>query len=80
MTVTINASFDVTQREFIADIAWATYKQLGYTAPAPTEDLDYFFRSQHPQEQAMVAIAEEIFEMLTGDSPSYDDDPEEDDF
>jgi hypothetical protein len=67
---------DATVREFIADLAWTIYRGMGYTAPAPTANLMYFFESQHPQEKACVWAAEEIFEILTGDSPEYLDEGE----
>ena len=79
MTVTINTSFDVTQREFITDLAWIAYQNSGYKAPTRSENPNYFWDSAHPQERAMISLAENIFELLTGDSPSYDDDPDEDD-
>ena len=74
MSVTISAQFDCTQREFIAEIAWGIYKKLGHVAPLPADDLMYFFNSKHGMEQAVLWAAEDIFESLTGDSPSYDDD------
>ena len=63
---------DCTQKEFIAGLARTIYRGLGYVSPA--DKPEYFFRSQHPTERACLAIAETIFEQLTGDTPSYDDD------
>jgi len=65
---------DATQRQVVTDIAHVIYKSQGYAAP---RDLDYFFKSKHPQERAVLAAAEAIYELFVGDSPSYDDDPEE---
>jgi hypothetical protein len=65
---------DCTQREFIADVAWKIYQAMGYRAPTPVANLMYFFESEHPMEKACVWGAEEIFEMLTGDTPDYSDD------
>lgn len=76
MTVTINAQFDCTQRQFVVDLARVVYAAMGYKLP---NEIEYLFDSQHPQEKAALLAAEEIFEMLTGDSPSYDDDDEEGD-
>lgn len=73
MTVTINTQFDCTQRELVVDIATLIYRYMGYKAP---ERLSYFYESQHPTEKAVLAAAEEIFEMFAGDSPSYDDEEE----
>lgn len=72
--VTLNPQ-DCTQREFVTDLAKTIYRGLGYIAP---DKPDYFFDSQHPTEIAILAIAETIFEQLTGDTHSYDDDPDED--
>jgi hypothetical protein len=67
-----NASFDCTQREIVVDIATLIYRTHGYEVQ--DKPLDYFFKSQHPTERACLAVAEEIFELFAGDSPSYDDD------
>ena len=71
MTVTINQSFDCTQRELVVDIARAIYATHGFRLP---EEINYLFKSQHPTEKYVLAAAEEIF---YGDSPSYDDDLDE---
>lgn len=70
----INFESDVTTRELIADLAWMIYRDaMGYAAPAPTENLMYFFDSQHPSEKSCLYAAENIFEMMTGDRPDYSD-------
>jgi len=71
MTVTINQSFDCTQRELVVDIARVIYATHGARLP---EEISYLFNSQHPTEKSVLAAAEEIFEIFYGDSPSYDDD------
>jgi len=71
-SVTINNSFDCTQREFVLDIARIIYATHGFKLP--DDDQMYLYRSQHPTERSVLQAAEDIFELLTGDSPSYDDD------
>lgn len=75
MSVTISAQFDCSQREVVFDIAKIIYATHDARLPA---DLMYLYESQHPTERAVLVAAEAIFELLTGDSPSYDDDPDED--
>jgi hypothetical protein len=70
MTVTVKTSFDASQRELVVDIASMIYKMMGYKAPTR---INYFYESQHPTEQAVLSLAEEIYEMFVGDSPSYED-------
>lgn len=65
-------TFDCTQREIVVDIANKIYRMMGYSASQ--YGTEYFFRSEHPTEQAVLAVAENIFEMFWGDSPEYDDD------
>lgn len=76
-SISIEASFDCTQRQLVTDIAWKIYARLGCKAPAPTEEPDYFWKSQHPTEKAVLAAAEEIFELFWGDSPDYSDEDED---
>lgn len=71
----IEADFDCTQRELVQDIARLIYSTHGYQLP---EDLMYLWRSQHPTEIGVLAIAEEIFELFYGDSPDYSDEEEAD--
>lgn len=73
MTVTINQQFDCTQTELVLDIARLIYRAEGYVLPS---DPEYLFRSQHPAEQRVLAVAEEIFELFYGDSPDYGSDGE----
>lgn len=42
-------------------------------------DPGYLWRSKHPREQAILDLAEKIFETLTGDTPDYSDDDDDDD-
>lgn len=72
MTVTISQRFDCTQRELVIDIARIIYSSHGCKLP---EDSLYLWRSQHPTEKGVLAMAEEIFELFYGDSPEYIDDP-----
>lgn len=74
MTVTINQQFDCTQRELVSNIARIIYKSHGCKLP---NDPMYLWRSQHPTERGILAVAEEIFELFYGDSPEYIDDPDE---
>ncbi|WP_446871199.1 hypothetical protein [Phormidesmis sp. 146-12] len=66
----IRAQFDCTQRELVVDIARLVYASHGYQLP---QDLMYLWRSQHPTEQGVLAVSEQIFEMFYGDSPDYSD-------
>lgn len=75
-TFTLSTEFYCSQREFIADIAFLIYQNLGYTAPTPKENVMYFFESQHPTEKACLNAAEQIFERLWDDWPDYDDECE----
>ena len=74
MTVSINTSFDCTQRELVINIARRVYDSMGYTLP---ENPEYLWSTQHPTEISVRIIAEEIFGMFAGDSPSYEDEDEE---
>ena len=65
--------FDCTQRKFVEDICWIIYSKLGYSN---RQKSGYFFASKHPTEMSILRSAEEIFELITGDSPDYDDDDE----
>ena len=68
------AQFDCSQREIVVDIANKIYRMMGYDAKQ--YGLMYFFESQHPTERAVLATAEDIFEMFWGDIPDYDDENE----
>lgn len=68
--IKIEQSFDRTQKEFVVDIARVIYKQLGYNLP---DNPEYLFSSLHPTEVAVLRAAEDIFELLTGDSPDYEE-------
>ena len=72
MTVNIEFHNDCTQRELVVDIARLIYQSLGYRLP--DNNILYLFKSQHPLEQNVLSVAEEIFELFSGDGPSYDDD------
>ena len=74
MAVNIKSSFDCSQREVVVDIANIIYRSQGYDISG--KPLDYLFKSQHPQEQAVLTAAEAIYELLAGDSPDYDDEDE----
>lgn len=72
--VQINFVTDATQREVIHDIARLIYATHGCKLP---NDLFYLENSQHPTEIAVLAAAEQIFELLTGDTPDYSDDEDD---
>jgi hypothetical protein len=71
-STSFNASFDCTQRQVVVQIATMIYQTHGYNIMG--KPIDYLFKSEHPTEQACLGVAEEIFELFNGDSPSYDDD------
>jgi hypothetical protein len=83
MTVTIAQKFDCTQRQMVVDIAEIIYRTHGCKLPKHSNNpvdptnLLYLYGSQHPTEQGCLAAAEYIFEMFYGDSPTYEDDPDE---
>lgn len=64
----IQAEFDCTESHFIEDIANKIYAMFG-----KPQTIQHYLKSQHPTEKSCLAIAEDIFEMLTGDSPTYED-------
>jgi hypothetical protein len=70
----IDMEFDCTQREFVEDISNIVYMRMhGVKRQEP----GYFFRKEpldDPRERQSLMIAEEIFELITGDSPDYSDD------
>ena len=68
-------TYNCTQREMVVDIANRIYEATGHSARG--KDLMYFFKSQHPQEKAVLAAAEDIFEIFWGDMPDYDDEDDE---
>jgi hypothetical protein len=68
--VQINAQFDCTQRELINDITRLIAKDIGYIISDETE----VTHSVNPRTIQFARIACDIFELLTGDSPSFDDD------
>ena len=74
----IEASFDGNQKEFIEDICWIVYSTMhGVKRQKP----GYFFRAyplHDPRERQSLQVAEEIFELLTGDRPDYEADEEGD--
>ncbi|NER82925.1 MAG: hypothetical protein F6K42_25890 [Leptolyngbya sp. SIO1D8] len=70
--VTINTSFDYTQRQLVVDIAAIIYRSQGYDIT--DKSIDYLFNSHHPQERSILNAAERIFEIFAGDLPSYEDD------
>ena len=67
-------TFDASQREIVVDIAARIYRMMGYDI-SNTSTM-YLFNSQHPTERAVLQVAEDIFEMLWGDIPDYDDEEE----
>ena len=71
----IEAEIEGCQRDLILQLARIIYRTHGAELPA---DPWYLYGSQHPTEQGVLAAAEQIFELLTGDSPSYDDDDDDD--
>jgi hypothetical protein len=73
-TVTVDRQWDVTQRQFVVDLARIIYRNIAGELPA---DINYLYRSQHPTEKAVLNAAEQIFEILTGDTPDYSDEEEE---
>ena len=74
-SINFKASFDCTQRQIVVDIATTIYRSHGYEIK--DKPIGYLFESQHPTERAVLAAAEEIFELFAGDSPSYDDDDDD---
>ena len=68
-------TYDCTQRGIVVDIANRIYEAMGHNARK--YGVMYFFESQHPQEQAALAAAEDIFEIFWGDSPDYDDEDDD---
>lgn len=62
----INMEMNCTPLEFLEDLVNKIYGHKRMS-------LSYFLASQHPQEQQCLAVAEEIFEMVVGDSPEYAD-------
>jgi hypothetical protein len=68
--VQINAQFDCTQRGLINDITRLIAKDMGYIISDEVE----VTHSANPRTIKFTQIACDIFELLTGDSPSYDDD------
>lgn len=71
----IEQYFDCTQREIVVDIARVIYRLHGCNLPE--NDLLYLWKSQHPTEQGILYVAEQIFEMFHGDQPDYSDDSPE---
>jgi hypothetical protein len=68
--IQINAQFDCTQRGLINDITRLIAKDIGYIISGEVE----VTHSVNPRTIHFTQIACDIFELLTGDSPSYDDD------
>jgi Fe-S-cluster formation regulator IscX/YfhJ len=68
--VQINAQFDCTQRGLINDITRLIAKDMGYIISDEVE----VTHSVNPRTIQFTQIACDIFELLTGDSPSFDDD------
>jgi hypothetical protein len=69
--ITIDAQFDCTQRELVADMAGIIYQIYGFGG-----DPMNLFSPQNPRDEAVLSAAEAIFALLTGDRPDYDDEPE----
>lgn len=68
--VKIDAQFDCTQRGLINDITRLIAKDMGYIISDEIE----VTHSANPRTIKFTQIACDIFELLTGDSPSFDDD------
>ena len=69
----IAQEFDCTQRQMVIDIAGLIYRTHGGRLP---HDPLHLWESRHPTEQAVLAVAEQIFEIFHGDSPDYSDEPD----
>jgi hypothetical protein len=67
----ISTDTDLTQRETVREIARIIYRNLGYVLPM--ENILYLWESKHPTEKAVLKSALDIFEMMTGDYPDYED-------
>lgn len=65
----IKMEFDCTEKELIRDIACKIYSIFGCNAF--DKPVDYLMNSQHPTERTCWVLAEEIYEMFSGDSPEY---------
>ena len=70
-SLSIEQYFDCSQREVVVDIAKIIYRKKGFDISGMS--LMYLYESQHPEEQAILAMAEEIFTLFWGDTPDYDD-------
>ena len=70
-SISIEQHFDCSQREIVIDIARIIYRRQGFDISEMP--LMYLYESEHPQEKAILAMAEEIFSLFWGDSPDYDD-------
>lgn len=75
MKIIVNT--DATQRQLIHDFATIVYAAMGYRLPSGANANDYFWQSSRGREIAARQAAESIFEILTGDTPDYSDDPDD---
>lgn len=75
MRIQIDEEFDCTERQFVVAIAQHIYRTHGHEIS--NKPWPYLFNSKHPTEQAVLYAAEAIYELFTGDSPSYDDEDED---
>lgn len=66
----IETQLNCTPLEFLEDLANRIYQMQSGANRFP---LSYFLDSEHPTEISCLKIAEDIFEMVTGNSPDYND-------
>lgn len=71
-TMDIEPEIPRTHHEVLEDIVNRIYQM--HTGKGARYPLLYFLNSQHPTEIACLKAAEDIFEIVTGDSPDYDED------
>jgi hypothetical protein len=71
--VKIDVQHDCTERELINDLTRIVAKGMGFIIDVEVE----VTTSSNPRTGQFAQIARDIFELLTGDSPSYDDEQSE---
>lgn len=69
--IIVNQIFNRTQRELVFDIALKVHSSI-WTTQEDLESTD-LFNNKQPKELALLNAAEAIFEMFTGQPPTYDD-------
>lgn len=77
MPVSINANFDCSRKELVYDIASVISIGMGYKLSGSSSTIAWLANAGNPRALLYVGIAEEIFELLTGDRPDYAEDEED---